>query len=331
MNKKVPITKLDKFDMAKKIANFPKQFKAGFESAKTVKLPKKVKNVLICGMGGSVLPGIILKMREHASLHINQNYDLPSFIDESYLVICISYSGNTQETLSSFHQALDRKLLIACITSGGELARLCKKRNIPLALVPKGYPSRIALGFQFAALTKILIDCDIIKNNLKEILNLEKGIDISSLKKQGEKLANELKNKIPLIYSSEFNKDLAYVWKTNFNENSKIPAFFNYFPELNHNEFAGFKSKKYNNFHLIILKDINDKPEIIKRMNLTSKMLKNDEIKSSFVKVGTQNSLQGIFSNIILSYWTSYYLALENKIDPTPVELIEEFKKELEK
>jgi len=331
MNKKIPTTKLDKFDMAKKIANFPEQFKAWLESAKTVKLSKKVKNVLVCGMGGSALPGIILKMRGHVSLYINQNYDLPSFIDESYLVVCISYSGNTQETLSSFRQALDRKLPTACITSGGELAKLCKKRNIPLTLVPKGYPSRIALGFQFAALAKILIDCNLIKNNLKEILGLKKEIETSLLKKQGENLANELKNKIPLIYSSEFNKNLAYIWKTNFNENSKIPAFSNYFPELNHNELAGFKNKKYNNFYLIILKDKNDKSEIVKRMNLTSKILKDNGIKSSFVKVDTQNSLRGIFSNIILSYWTSYYLALENKIDPTPVELIEEFKKELKK
>jgi glucose/mannose-6-phosphate isomerase len=326
---------IKKYKMSQIIQEFPKQFKVGFEAAKDVKLKDKFKSLLICAMGGSSLGGEILKIwlktsTINLSLFLNKTYSLPQFVDKNHLILAISYSGNTEETLSAFREALRKNLKIVAITSDGKLAKLCNKHRVPLVLLPGGYPPRMSLGFQFGALMRILINCQIIKGGKKDLLLLEDKLNPKKLEKEGRKLAKKLKNKIPLIYASKVNKGLALIWKIKFNENSKFPAFCNYFPELSHNEIVGFTNKQKNkNFHIIILKDSSDHPKILKRMKLTANILKTRRISSDFIEMNEKNILLKIFSNILLADWTSYYLALENGVDPIPVKIVEEFKRKM--
>ncbi|MBI2041721.1 MAG: hypothetical protein HYT20_01715 [Candidatus Nealsonbacteria bacterium] len=137
---------------------------------------------------------------------------------------------------------------------------------------------------------------------------------------------------MPIIYASSRLKylDLARIWKIKFNENSKIPAFCNYFPELNHNELVGFENNGYPvsiATSIIILRDDLDLPRIKERIELTAEILKPTGVQAQFVDIKGEDILYKIFDNILLSDWTSYYLALEYKIDPTPVKLNDEFKK----
>jgi len=326
--------KIDKSNMRQIILDFPRQFRVGIKAAKNVKVTGSFDKVLICGMGGSALPGDILKMWRNAykielPLSIHRNYGLPHLADEKYLIICISYSGNTEEVLSSFKEARRKNLSIACIASGGKLAELCNKNNIPVAVISKGFQPRMALGFQFGALMKILVNCKMIENDLENILSLEKRLKPQSLESQGKTIAKKLKNKVPIIYGSDSKKELVRIWKIKFNENSKIPAFSNCFPEMNHNEMAGFEKIK-NIFHIIILRDSTDNARTLKRMKLTAEILKNKGVPVDFIEILGRDILYKIFNNILLVDWISYYLALNHEIDPTPVKIIEEFKKKME-
>lgn len=315
------------------ILSFPKQFEIGFKAAKEIKVLGDFKKLLICGMGGSALPGEVLKiwLKEKEiklPVEIHRNYNLPFNVDKKTLTIIISYSGNTEETLSAFKKAGREKLKLVAITSGGNLLKICKRSKVPLVVVPKSYPPRLALGFLFSSLMRVLKNSKIIRDISREILSLESKIKLKKLEKEGKNLAKKLKQKIPLIYAPEKICVLAKIWKINFNETSKVPSFYNCFPELNHNEIAGFESLG-KNFHIILFIDKSQNPKILKREILTAKILKEKAVKSSFVFLKGKEVLPKIFSNVILGNWVSYYLALEHKKDPLEEKLIAEFKKKM--
>jgi len=331
--------KTDKSDMRQVILDFPKQFKFGFESAQTIKNQLKniqgLDNIIICGIGGSALPGSLIKLSgkkcltdKKTQIVVHRDYGLPICASKKSLIICVSYSGNTEETISSYLEAKKGGFKIVSISSGGKILELSRKYSTPIAIVPARIQPRCALGYQFSALSGILEELRFIKNIKNEILSSAKNIKVRGLQKIGKILAKKISNRIPIIYCSQNNKALAYIWKIKFNENSKIPAFWNHFPELNHNEIVGYTLAK-KSFHIIILKDINDHKRIQKRMVLTAKILEKKEKNVSFVELKERNVWEKIFSNLILADWTSYYLAALNKVDPMPVKIIEELKKEL--
>ena len=324
------------------ILDFPKQFKIGLRAAKNINIKLKPKKICICGMGGSALPANLLAMvleeyKEKLPLTIQRDYTLPSSVDKQTLIICISYSGNTEETISCAKEALKRKLKIVLISSDGQLERLAKRYSLPFVQVEKGYPPRMALGYLFGALVGILDTLKLIPSSLKkELIELEGKLKPEKLEREGKTLATTLKEKVPIIYASNRLKYLARIWKIKFNENTKIPAFWNYFPELNHNEMVGFtkfktqsaKHKTQNlDFYFIILKDQKDHLRNKKRMDLTAKILRKQGIKGEIIKLQGETFLEKVFNSILLSDWVSYYLAKTYGVDPIPVKMVEEFKK----
>ncbi|MBU3918557.1 bifunctional phosphoglucose/phosphomannose isomerase [Patescibacteria group bacterium] len=315
------------------IKNFNKQFQIGYDSTTDLVIPANKKGICVCGIGGSALPGNLLKLYLEEKnidipLAIERSYDLPKGINHDWLVICISYSGNTEEALSCLKQAQEKELDIALISSNGEFKKIAEQNNIPIAIMPKGIQPRMALGYQLSALLGILEKAGLIEKP-EDILEL-KNIVPEIQKDYAKNLAKKINGNIPIIYASNKLKIIARICKIGFNENSKSPAFWNYFPELNHNEMVGF-TKKNNldnrNFYFIIFKDLNDHPRIQERMDLTKKILEKQEIKGEIIELKGKSLLEKVFYGIILSYWTSYYLALSYNIDPEPVNLVEDFKK----
>jgi len=319
------------------ILDFPKQFRVGLKSAKNLRIENrglKIENLIICGMGGSALPGDILKMFLRAEkidlpVKIYRNYGLPYYVGKRHLIICISYSGDTEETLTAFEQALRKKIKIVAISSGGKLAKLCKKYKVPVAIIPRGYQPRMALGFQIGALMQILADCGLIKNCANDLLALEKNLQPHELESQGKKIAKKIKDKLPIIYAPDELKELARIWKIKFNENSKTPAFYNFFPELNHNEHNQFEGNQKKYLSVIILRDATSHPRILKKIELTAKILKQRGVAIDLIDAKGYNIWNKIFSSILLADWASYYLALAYKVDPTPAKLNDEFKRRL--
>lgn len=315
------------------ILDFPKQFRIGLAAAENIKVAGNFNNVIICGMGGSALPGDILEMAARdlgmkAPVYIHRSYDLPYFTDRNSLIICISYSGNTGEAISAFKEAFRKKIKIIAIGSGGELTNLCRKYRIPIASVPRGYQPRMALGFQFASLVKILANCKLVRGGLNDVSLLEKELNPKGLEKSGKKLAENLAGKTPILYASEKFKGLTRIWKNKINESSKTLALTNFFPEINHNELSGF-IKPQGKFHLIIFRDPKDNPKILKRIDLTARIIKSKGTKTDIVGISGKNIFLKIFSNILLCDWTVYYLAKKYKVDPIRIDLQEDFKKRL--
>ncbi len=322
-------------EMREAILNSPRQLSQGANFAAKVK-PKKANydKVIICGMGGSALPGNILieylAPEIKIPIYIHRSYNLPAYADKKSLVICISYSGNTEETISACRQAIKQKIPAAGISFDGKLEKIAQQNKIPLAKIGgEKIQPRQATGYIFSALVKILANANIIKDKTEEINRAAKKIEAEKMEKQGKALAKKINKKIPLVYASENHKALARIWKIKFNENAKTMAFWNYFPELNHNEMVGFENagKIKNNFYALILRDKKDHPRILKRMDLLTKIIKERKINISFVEINGRTELEKIFNSLVLSDWTSYYLALNYKIDPVPVNIVEKFKK----
>lgn len=318
--------------MRELILEFPKQIEEGFEAGGSIKIQGKFNKILICGMGGSALAGEILKIffREKKikiKILIHRNYDLPEDIDKNTLIFTISYSGNTEETISALKEAIRKKCRVLGISSGGELEKVCKKFKIPFVKVREGLPPRMAIGVLFSAVLKVLINSKIVKDFSKEILSLERKLKPEILEKEGKKLAKKIKGGILRIYCPEEWEGLARIWKLNLDETAKIPAFFNLFPELNHGEIQSFESFK--NFHAIFFFDKKSHPRILKREIITSEILKKKGVKVNFIFLNEKKVLEKIFSKILLAFWFSYYLAIFRKKNPFSTEIIAELKRKM--
>ncbi|MCD5397198.1 MAG: bifunctional phosphoglucose/phosphomannose isomerase [Candidatus Pacebacteria bacterium] len=321
------------------ILNFPQQFKAGVKAAQHIRLKGNIKGVCICGMGGSSLPGDILQLWLNATknklcLIIQRDYTLPHQLTKNWLVVMVSYSGNTEETISCFKEAQNMGLKIVAITSNGKIEKLAKKGKYPLAKVPSGLPPRMALGYQSAALLKILSNSKIIKIRIKDISDLSQTLKPEKWEIQGKKIAQKLKGKIPLIYFSNRLKIIANIFKLKLNE-TQTPCFYNLFPEFNHAEITGFDAtnkqltqmNKY--FYALYFEDPDDHSQIKKRMRLTHKLLQKKGLKGEIIKLPKKPFFQKVFSCVLLGDWISFYLAKEYNVNLLQAKLIEEFKKQL--
>jgi len=329
---KTIVDKIDKENMKGVINKSTGQFATGLDLAKNIKVEGTFKNVIICGVGGSALPADILNslVVPFVPISIHRDYNLPATANEDSLVICISYSGNTEETISALQSTIDKNITSMAIATGGKIEKMCEEHNIALVKIPSGIQPRSATGYIFSALAKVLTNCGIIDDISGDILSTadELAKINPALEKEGKILAKKLAKKIPIVYASNNFQAIAKIWKIKFNENSKIPAFHNFFPELNHNEMVGFTNvKKTSNFHIQVIKDKDDHERIAKRMELTSLLLKKKGIKTDFAETKDGSKMFRMFSSLLLGDWTSYYLAINNRIDPTPVEIVEEFKR----
>lgn len=320
---------IDKSNYIKVLEDFPKQCEEALKLSKDILIKEKIDSIVVCGMGGSAIGGDILKSylsNTNFVVEVVRCYKIPEWVNEKTLVFAISYSGNTEETLSCFEEAIKKKAQLIAITSNGKLAE--KADNI--IKIPSGMQPRAAVGYLFLPMIKVLHNSGIINvkdEEIKEMLSTIKKIE--NFKQKGKKLAAAMKDKIPVIYSSTLLEPAAYRFKTEINENAKSPAFYHVFPEMNHNELVGYKGMD-NKFIAIVIRDKHDNKRIIKRMDIFKSIIKNNV---PLVEIHTEGNylLTRIFSAVYLGDFASYYLALEKKEDPAPVDVITYLKKELTK
>lgn len=323
--------------MRKFILDYPSQFRIGFEIAKDVKIKGNFKNVTICGIGGSALPADLVrtvwqygraeKPQPPISITTNRSYYLPNI--EKNLVLISSYSGNTEEAIECFRKAKKKGLPIIGFAKGGKVETLCKKNKLPFIQYPDNGPDfqpRFALGYSFSAIATVL------KKQLgfqdKDLLSIEKKLQKFDYEEEAKALAKKIVGKIPMVYTGDQLKILARIWKIKFNETSKTPASWNYFPELNHNEMVGYTNAA-EKFHLVILKDPKDHPRNLKRIEVTSKLLRDKGAEVTIIDLPNENIFVKVFANLWLADWVTYYLALEYKMEPIPVKMVEDLKKML--
>ncbi|HEX9972062.1 MAG TPA: bifunctional phosphoglucose/phosphomannose isomerase [bacterium] len=347
MDAHINIPIVDRHNMLQLLTSFPDQFQHARQIGNDFKFnvdPSKIKTIIFAGMGGSAIGGDLIisylgdQFTQPAS--VIRNYSLPGYVDSSSLVIVSSYSGNTEESISCLEHAKAKKAHVLCITSGGEIAAIARKNGFPIITVPGGAPPRTALAYLsipiIIFLTKNGFAADI-SAELDETEHLlkQKAGDYSPHSKNNPAaaLAQKLSGKIPILYSTA---DLLSVvglrWKGQLSENAKVLAFQNVFPELNHNEIVGWEKLRhlFENFQIIYLKDRADHPRNQKRMEITKKIL--EQVAPLILELFTEGEsrLARLFSLIYLGDMVSFYLAILNGIDPTPVEKIQLLKDQLQ-
>lgn len=319
-------------NLKKIITDFPNQLKVGFEIAKDIRV-SSFRNVIFCGMGGSIMPAEILFTlfpELPNNFHIHRDFDLPAWATKDDLTVCISWSGNTAETISSYEKAKKWGVRTLIITKGGKIAELAKNNNDLIITLPqKAIPPRSGIGYMFTVLLTVLINSGMIDFNLEELANLGKELKPERLEKRGKELVEKIGNQTPLIYSSFQNRFLASFWKVKFNESSKIHAFWNHFPNLSHNEIAGFTASTDTAIgsFVILLSDSEDDNRQQKKTSVTAKILEENGIPYQLIKLEGKTRLEKIFNDYILSDWVSFYLAKNRGVEPTETEMIEKFKK----
>lgn len=316
--------------MEEAIRNFCSQLKYQPKIENQEKL-KSFKRFVFAGMGGSGLSAGLLKIaRPETDIIIHRDYGLPAAENfRQRLIIVNSYSGNTEEALSAFQTAQDKNLPLLAISTGGRLIELAKRHQAPYIPMPLiGIQPRLSLGFNLRALLKALGD----EPALRETAELAGTLEPNQFESMGKVLAQKLKGFVPIIYSSAKNKTLAYIWKIHFNESGKIPAFFNTFPELNHNEMQGFDLTPSNRslskkFSFILLQDAEDHPKIQKRMAVTKKLYEDRGLPVEVLDLEGGSAWEKIFNSVALAAWTAFYTAKLYGAEPEQVPMIEEFKK----
>lgn len=305
---------------------------------------REITKVIIAGMGGSALAGLMLKTwlagELHVPVEIVRDYTLPAYVDTSTLVVASSYSGNTAETINCFAEARDRAAQVAVIAAGGELQRLADEYSVAHIQLPAEIQPRMTALYNLRALTALLghfgvigfDKFDEIKNTAdwlgKETMGWVPGVRTD--KNYAKQLALLSVGKTPVFYGGPLMAPVAYKWKISWNENAKNVAFWNQYPEFNHNEFIGWTSHPVEKpFVVFDLKSRFEDPEILKRFAISDRLLSGKRPKAIAVEMKGESVLAQMLWGSVLADFASIYTAILNGVDPTPVDLIEKLKKEL--
>jgi len=342
------IKTVDTENMLDVLVNFHNQIKDAVEIAGAIDVSsvnkEGIKNIVINGLGGSAIGGDLVRSYTSNEIkipvYINRNYFLPSFVDSNTLIIISSYSGNTEETVSAYNDAIKKSCKIICISSDGTVEKIAGKNQHLLVKIPSGLQPRCALGYSFFTLLITLFKLGLIKDkteDISEVITLLEKKSKVYIKHESEnnvaiKIAKSLKGNLPIIYSSVDILDVVNLrWRGQISENAKILAYGNLYPEMNHNELVGWKLNNdiLKNTVVIFLKDEDDYEKIKLRMEITTEIM--EKYATEIINLNGEGTcrLARIFDLIYLGDWVSYYLAIINKINPTPVEAINYLKNKL--
>jgi glucose/mannose-6-phosphate isomerase len=337
----------DKSGMLGHLHRFPEQCQKAWEKVLKLELPReytRISNVVILGMGGSAIGGDIVRRLALAEsrlpVWVHRDYGLPAFVDASTLIIASSYSGNTEETLSAFTKSLGTRAKNLVITSGGKLEHLAQKEGIPVYLIDYQAPPRAAFPHSFIPLLGIFQKLGLLGDksaDLKEAVdNLKKVakdlIETRPLASNPAKqLATTLQGHVAVIYGAEMLSEVAQRWKGEFNENSKAWAFFESFPELNHNAVVGYEFPPEAKERLLVfmLRSSSLNPRNLLRYEVTAKLLAKAGIACEFVEARGRSALAQMLSLVHLGDYASFYLSMLNEVDPTSTDAINFVKQHL--
>lgn len=305
---------------------------------------RPITSVVFAGMGGSALAALMVKvwLRNELTIpfEVIRDYDLPTYVDPNTLVIASSYSGNTEEALSALDQAEKIGSQLAVIAAGGKLADIAVDKTIARILLPTGVPQRMTVIYGLKATIAMLEHFGVIQpGRLDEITGLSGWLeseaahwlpDIPTTDNYAKQLAEAAVGKTAVIYGGSLTAPLAYKWKISWNENAKNVAFWNQYPEFNHNEFMGWGSHPVEKpFAVFDLISSLEHPQIIRRFEISDRLLSGKRPKSTVVNLAGETLIAQLLWGSILADFITIYIAIMNGVDPTPVPLIEKLKSEL--
>jgi glucose/mannose-6-phosphate isomerase len=339
--------KNDPSGMLRMTRELPRQIESALavsRSTPVVPDDSRFGHVVVGGLGGSAIAGDVLRniMEEGGSVPcvVVREYTPPDFIGPDSLLFCSSYSGNTEETLSLYEAAKAKKAAVVCLGSGGELQRRALADGVPFLKMEEGLPPRAAIGYSFFMMYDLLTRTSLLPSaagELEETVSLLRrkaelyGEETPTSDNPAKSMASTLHNKLIIVYGTRLMSSVAVRWKCQFNENSKVLAFANVFPELNHNEIEGWLGLRELGApaEVVVLRDNSEHARVSKRIGITLELIRSDGTGTQEVWSEGESLLARIFSLIYLGDFASIYLAFLYGEDPTPVSRIQELKRRL--
>lgn len=292
--------------------------------------------LVVCGMGGSAIGGDLaaaaLGDRLGHPLIVVRGYELPPWTPPDRTVLCSSYSGNTEETLGCYAaaEAVGAPRIVA--TTGGALAEAARRDGVPVIGLPAGLQPRAAVAYMFAVAAEVAALCGTAPQIRTEIDSSAAHLADQSerLTERAGGLAAELEGTVPVIYGSDLTAPVAYRWKCELNENSKLPAFWGQMPELDHNEIVGWEGTGEGaRLSAVLLEDRDQHPRVRQRYELTAKLIEPRAAAVVRLETEGETRTERLLWAVMLGDLVSLHLAARHGVDPTPVEVIERLKDEL--
>ena len=330
------------------LRDFPDQITEALQIGRgaTLKFSTRgISRILLCGMGGSAIGGDLLRSTFADELRVpflvNRSYQIPAWVGRETLVIASSYSGNTEETLSSVRLAAKRGARVLAITSGGALALLARRRRSPMVVIPGGLPPRAALAYSFFPLLVVITRLGFLRprqGQIRETVALLRTLGAHYAAPERDdnpalEIARLLEGRIGIIYSATDQLDAVNTrWRGQMAENAKTLVFGNVLPEMNHNEIVGWKvlTSEMRAMQVLFLRDRQDHRRVSRRLDVTRELLAPHTDRITEVWSQGSSRLARIFSLVHLGDWVSYYLAVLHNEDPMPVRAIDHLKAALE-
>ena len=298
--------------------------------------------LIVAGMGGSSIGGLLARamLGDHASRPIlaARTYGLPAWTTPDTTVLCASYSGDTEETLACYEAAGALGARRVAVTSGGRLAELARADGVPVIPVAGGFQPRAAVAYMTVAALEVAGLCgagprvgselDVAADHLEQ-LAVEWGAE-GPEDSESKTLARGLADSVPCIAGAGLTQPIAYRWKAQFNENAKIPAFTHELPELDHNEIVGWEGARgLGPFSAVFLDDPDLHPRIRSRIELTRRLVDTEAASTHVISSAGETRMERIFGLVLLGDLMSLYLAVLRGVDPSPVPVIDQLKREI--
>ena len=297
------------------------------------------EGLVVCGMGGSAIGGDLARAaiggRAGRPMRVVRGYDLVSWMGNDALVLCSSYSGNTEETLACFHAAGELGAPRVVVTTGGELATLARDAGVPVIGVPSGMQPRAAVVYMTIATLHCAAAAGVCEPLTREVQAAgtllgrlaEEGGPEASDDSQAKSLARALAGSVPVIYGAGLTAAVASRWKTQVNENGMQPAFTAALPEANHNDICAWeRAAEFTRFSSVLLDDEGLHPQLRRRIALTADVVGEE---AHVVQSVGETALERVLGLVFLGDLVSVYMAALAGVDPTPVDVLEQFKSQL--
>lgn len=346
---KITYKSLDPSNLGQRLQSFPEQcVNAWKHSTQLFELPsnyKDIDDIVILGMGGSAIGGELLvdlaTVEKTPPIRVHSNYGLPNHVSKNTLVIASSNSGRTAETLSGFKEAINIGAKVIAITAGTDMAEQAERAGNPVLRVNYHGEPRTALGYSFLAPLGIMVQLNLIRDmsseideSVKELSNLVKkkiGMDVLRENNQSKQLAHFFRSRLPVVYGGGIYTGVSHRWKTQLNENSKVWAQWEVLPEANHNAVVGYlmpQTVKELVF-VVLLKPHNLSTEMSARYEVTCELMENQGVDNQTIEGYGESFLSQILTVSLIGDYASYYLALLQGIDPSPIPPIDFIKDRL--
>ncbi len=300
-----------------------------------------IRNVVFAGMGGSAISGDLARLYLSdlpMPMESVRDYELPAYVGPGTLVFVSSYSGNTEETLSCYHQAAERGATVVAVSSNGELEQLAAGMGVPFVKIPGGLPPRASLGWLFVPLIAVFEKSGVVSGKMDELRGVADRLyelreEFSKPDSPPFEMAGRFYKRIPLIYTSRRLAPVGLRWKAQINENAKAYAHFMELPEMNHNEIAGLKhpGELVEEMWAVFIVDADDHERIRLRMKHTAELIDDSVLGYEFFESSGKTPIERVFYLIYFGDFVSYYLAKMYMEDAVVIERISKLKKRMAK